>query len=359
MRWCSSAHERCGYGRRVLDLRDLTVPVLAAPMAGGPSTPELVCAVCAAEGAGFLAAGYRTAGAVAADVAAVRAATAAPFGVNLFVVAPYELDPTALETYRRSLLPEAARLDVGLGDPRWDDDDYDAKIEMILDVRPDVASFTFGCPEAQVLRSLGRRGVLSMVTVTSVAEARLAVARGVASLCVQGPEAGGHRGTWDLEESPADTPLLDLLSAVAAVIDIPLVAGGGLADAAGVASVLTRGAVPAQVGTAYLRCDEAGTNPVHRAALADPAFAEITLTHAYTGRWARGLANRFTAEHRDAPPATRSFTTSPHHCAGPRLRPTMARMLTQPLRRRPLWAGTAYARTRPGGAADLTRALAP
>jgi nitronate monooxygenase len=343
---------RHGYGRWVLDLRDLAVPVLAAPMAGGPTTPELVSAVSEAGAAGFLAAGYKAADAVAADLAAVRAVTAAAFGVNLFVVAPYEADPAALEAYRRSLLPEALRLDVGLGDPRWDDDDYDAKIELVLDLQPDVASFTFGCPQPEVLRHLRERGVLSMVTVTSVTEGRVAVARGAASLCVQGPEAGGHRGTWDLEETPDTTPLLDLLRSVTAVVDVPVVAGGGLADAADVASVLARGAVAAQVGTAYLACDEAGTNPVHRAALADPAFAETTLTRAYTGRWARGLANRFTAEHRDAPAGYPQL----HHLTAPLRR---AAVLAGDGHIAHLWAGVAHAHTRPGRAADLTRALAP
>jgi nitronate monooxygenase len=169
---------------------------------------------------------------------------------------------------------------------------------------------------------------------------------------VQGPEAGGHRGTWDLEETPDTTPLLDLLRSVTAVVDVPVVAGGGLADAADVASVLARGAVAAQVGTAYLACDEAGTNPVHRAALVDPAFAETTLTRAYTGRWARGLANRFTAEHRDAPAGYPQL----HHLTAPLRR---AAVLAGDGHIAHLWAGVAHAHTRPGRAADLTRALAP
>jgi nitronate monooxygenase len=203
-----------------------------------------------------------------------------------------------------------------------------------------------------VLRSLKQRDVLSTVTVASVAEARVAVARGAASLCVQGPDAGGHRGTWDLEQGLDLTILPDLLSSVLAVAGVPVLACGGLAAAADVATVLAAGAVAAQVGTAYLLCDEAGTNSVHRAAMAHPAFARTAVTRAYTGRWARGLANRFMAEHTEAPPGYPHL----HHLTAP-LRaaavsagdPEVAHM----------WAGSGCAKAQPIPAADITRSLAP
>jgi nitronate monooxygenase len=336
----------------MLNLASLPVPVVAAPMAGGPSTPALVSAVSEAGGLGFLAAGYKTADMVAAEVGAVRAATSAPFGVNVFVVEPYEVDWRALHAYRRSLQPDAARLGVELGDPHWDDDHYRDKIDLLLELRPDVVSFTFGCPTAEVLHSLKQRDVLSTVTVTSVAEARAAVARGAASLCIQGPDAGGHRGTWDLEHDPDRSILPDLLSSVFAVAGVPVLAGGGLAAAPDVANVLARGAVAAQVGTAYLLCDEAGTNAVHRAAMANPAFVRTAVTRAYTGRWARGLANRFMAEHTEAPAGYPHL----HHLTAP-LRaaavsagdPDVAHM----------WAGSGYAKAQPRPAGDITRSRAP
>jgi len=335
----------------MLNLASLPVPVVAAPMAGGPSTPALVSAVSEAGGLGFLAAGYKTADMVAAEVGAVRAATSAPFGVNVFVVEPYEVDWKALHTYRRSLQPDAARLGVELGDPHWDDDHYRDKIDLLLELRPDVVSFTFGCPTAEVLHSLKQRAVLSTVTVTSVAEAEVAVARGAASLCAQGPDAGGHRGTWDLDQDPDRSILPDLLSSVFAVAGVPVLAGGGLAAAADVASVLARGAVAAQVGTAYLLCDEAGTNPVHRAAMTNPAFARTAVTRAYTGRWARGLANRFMAEHTEAPagyPHLHYLTAPLRAAAVSAGDPDVAHM----------WAGSGYAKAQPMPAGDITRSLA-
>ena len=336
----------------MLDLRDLAVPVVAAPMAGGPTTPALVTAVGEAGGLGFLAAGYQSAEAVAADVAHVRARTTAPFGVNLFVVEPSEPAAGALEAYRRSLEAEAARLGARLGEPRWDDDAWGDKAELVLDVRPDVVSFTFGCPAAEVLRRLAGAGVLTMVTVTTVAEAREAVARGAGSLAVQGPAAGGHRGTWDLEADPGTAPLPDLLAAVGAAVDVPVVAGGGVSGAADVAGVLAGGAVAAQVGTAYLLADEAATHSLQRAALTDRAFPATALTRAYTGRWARGLANRFIAEHADAPAGYPQL----HHLTRPLRAAAVAagdRDVAQ------MWAGEGHASVRAAPAAEITRSLAP
>lgn len=336
----------------VFDLRDLAVPVVGAPMAGGASTPALAAAVCEAGGLGFLAAGYKTPDVVAAEVEAVRAATSAPIGLNLFVVEPYEADVARLSAYRRSLEPEAARLGAELGEPRWDDDHWQAKLDLAFDLRPDVVSFTFGCPHPDVLRRLGDEDVLSTVTVTSVDEAREAVARGAASLSVQGPDAGGHRGTWDLEADPDLTPLLDLIAGVLAAVDVPVVAGGGLTGAADVASVIERGAVAAQAGTAYLLADEAGTNAVHRAALADPAFAATGVTRAYTGRWARGLANRFMSEHADAPAGYPHL----HHLTTPLRAAAVAAGDAQVAH---LWAGTGHAQGRAAPAAEITRSLVP
>jgi nitronate monooxygenase len=321
-------------------------------MAGGVSTPALVAAVSEAGGLGFLAAGYKTADKVAAEVAEVRKATAAPFGLNLFVVEPYEPLPESLGTYRRSLEPEARRLGVGLGDARWDDDDWLAKIDVVLDLRPDVVSFTFGCPSAAVLGRLAQSGVHSTVTVTTPAEAREAVGRGAASLCVQGPEAGGHRGIWDPDAPPGQLPLLDLLDAIVSEVRVPVVAAGGITDAAGVDAVIRHGAVAAQAGTAYLLADEAGTNAVHRAALADSTFTRTDVTRAFTGRWARGLANRFMAEHVDAPAGYPHI----HHLTAP-LR--AAAVSTGDAQVTHLWAGTGYARVRSAPAADITISLAP
>ncbi len=337
----------------MFDPRDLPVPVVGAPMAGGPSSQALAAEVSDAGGLGFLAAGYKTADKVASEVADMRKATSGPVGLNLFVVKPYQPAHDALDAYRRAVEPEAARLGVALGDPVWDDDGWDAKLEAVLDLRPDVVSFTFGCPDAAVFRRLAELGIHSTATVTSLSEAREAVRRGADSLCVQGPEAGGHRGVWDLDAQPDDQVGLEsLLTVIVSQVDVPVMAAGGLSDAAGVEAVLRRGAVAAQVGTALLLADEAGTHPVHRAALVDTVFTHTGRTRAFTGRWARGLSNRFMREHGDAPAGYPHV----HRLTAPLRAAALAAGDVQAAQ---LWAGTGYQGIRSAPARQIIRSLTP
>ncbi|MGH8975937.1 MAG: nitronate monooxygenase, partial [Acidimicrobiia bacterium] len=285
-------------------LRDLCRrPVMVAPMAGGPSTPELVVAAAEAGGLGFLAAGYKAADAVAAEIKAVRAATGGAFGVNVFLPQP-PADPAVVRAYVASLEPEAAALGATLGEPAWDDDGWEAKLSVLLADPPPLVSFTFGCPPADVLAAFRHAGTLTMATVTTPEEAALAATAGAGCLCVQGTEAGAHRGSFTNDDRPGqDWTLLGLLAEVPRVTGLPLVAAGGIAGPQGLAAVRAAGAVAAQVGTAFLLCPESGTHPVYRAALTDPAYTATAVTRAFSGRPARGLVNRFLVAHPDAPPA--------------------------------------------------------
>ncbi|MGB3356472.1 MAG: nitronate monooxygenase [Mycobacterium sp.] len=281
----------------VFDFRDLAVPVLVAPMAGGPSTPELVAAAADAGGMGFVPAGYLTAEVFAERVEAAQRLTTGPVGANLFAPQPSAANAAAITAYAEALAPEAHRYDVPLGEPRFDDDDWEAKLEVLLDLRPAVASFTFGLPSADERRRLTDAGITTVGTVTSVAEAELAVGCGVDVVVAQGPAAGGHRGTFDPTASPAEEPLDDLLASIVAGFDIPVIAAGGLMNAGDVGRVLQAGAVAAQLGTAFLLADEAGSSAVHRSALQDPRFTETAVTRSFSGRYARGLRNRFIDDH--------------------------------------------------------------
>ena len=215
-------------------LPTLTVPVAAAPMAGGPSTPALVAAVSRAGGLGFLAAGYKTVEAVREEMAAVRRLSDRPFGVNVFLPGPASPDSEAVAAYRERLAPVAARLGVEPGQPRWDDDAVDAKLAAVAGVP--VVSLTFGCPSRDQVAALQAAGSAVVVTVTSVEEARQAAVVGPDALWVQGAEAGAHRGSFvDDESTPPAVPLLSLLADVRAETELPLVGAGGLMDAADVA----------------------------------------------------------------------------------------------------------------------------
>ncbi|HEY6294624.1 MAG TPA: nitronate monooxygenase [Streptosporangiaceae bacterium] len=283
--------------RSLTDL--LPRPVIVAPMAGGPSTPELVIAAARAGALGFLAAGYKTPEAMTAEIAAVRAATGEPFGVNVFVPgAPYG-NPAELDRYLDSL-----RADGTVGYASWDDDHFDAKIAALLAAPPPAVSFTFGCLPAEVITALQLAGAAVIITVTSPAEATIAASAGADAVCVQGFEAGAHRGTFANDDAPGrDLGLLSLIGAVAAVTSLPQIAAGGIMGPRQVNAVLAAGAVAAQCGTAFLRCPESGAHPLHKAALADPRYTATALTRAFSGRPARGLVNRFILDHPGAPAA--------------------------------------------------------
>jgi nitronate monooxygenase len=279
------------------DMRDLSVPVIVAPMAGGPSTPELAAAGTNAGGLGFLAAGYLTAEAFAERITAARGLTSGPLGVNLFVPQPSAALPDAIHRYAQRLERESRRYDVHLGEPRYDDDQWVAKLEVVLDLKPEVVSFTFGLPQAAECARLRGAGITTVATVTTLAEGEWAVAVGVDAVAAQGPAAGGHRGTLDPVASPPTQPLVQLLRATTVGLNVPVIAAGGLMTAVDVIDVLASGAVAAQLGTAFLLADEAGSSPVHRAALQDPQFTETVITRCFSGRYARGLRNRFIDEH--------------------------------------------------------------
>jgi nitronate monooxygenase len=279
-------------------------PVVVAPMAGGPSTVALVVAATEAGALGFLAGGYKSASAMAAEMAAVRAAGVAAFGVNVFVPGEPTADSAGLEAYLESLGKDASALGVELGAPTWDDDDYPAKVRALLDDPPALVSFTFGCPTAEVVRSLQAAGSMVCVTVTTPEEASSALALGADCLCLQGSEAGAHRGHFANDDRPdQDRPRQALLAAVARRTRVPLIVAGGIGGPDEVARSLTAGAAMVQLGTAFLRCPESGAHPVHKVALAHPLFQQTAVTRAYSGRRARGLVNRFMELHDRAPAA--------------------------------------------------------
>jgi len=280
-------------------------------MGGGPSTPALAAAVSEAGGLGFLAAGYKSAGAARSDVEATRALTGRPFGVNLFAPPGGAADSVAVRAYAASLRAEAERYDAPLGEPQHDDDRWAEKLALVAELRVPVVSFTFGCPDRPAVEDLQGAGVAVWVTVTTAGEARAAAAAGADALVVQGVEAGGHRGSFD-DAAPGEIGLLALLQLVRAAVDVPLVATGGIATGRGVAAVLAAGAAAAQLGSAFMRVPEAATSPAHREALArDTGTA---LTRAFTGRSARGIVNRFLREHtQDAPSAYPDV----HHLTAP------------------------------------------
>lgn len=324
-------------------LSDLHVPIVLAPLAGGPSTPRLAAAVCEAGGLGFLASGYLTAGESASLIAQTRALTDRPFGVNLFVPGS-AADPRVYADYVAALRADASALGSEPGEPRYSDDDWDRKLALLLDDPVAVVSFTFGCPSRETLRSFRQAGSQTWVTITSPREARLAAAAGADVLVVQGAEAGGHRASFEDRDDEPPYGLLALLQVVAGAVDLPLVATGAIATGGGLLAALAAGAGAAQIGTAFMLCPEAGTSAAHRAAIASDTPTE--LTRAFTGRLARGIRNRFLDDHRGAPSAYPEI----HYATAPIRRRARE---TGDAERINLWAGEAHSLARAEPAARV------
>ena len=330
----------------------LAVPIVLAPLAGGPSTPALTAAVSNAGGFGFLAAGYLAASALAERLERTRTLTDAPIGVNLFVPGTPAM-PQVVDAYAARLADDARQAGVELGVARFDDDDWATKLELLTATPVAVVSFTFGCPAPEVIDQLHDAGSEVWVSVTGPGEARAAVDAGADALVVQGTEAGGHRASFrddPAEDVTGGLGLLSLLQLVGAEADLPLVATGGIATGRAIAAVLAAGAAAAQLGTAFLRCPEAGTAAVHRQALA--GSAPTAMTRAFTGRPARGIRNRFLDQHGAAAPAAYPEL---HHLTAP-LRQT-GRAAGDPELVN-LWAGQTYELGRQLPAGQLVRMLA-
>ncbi|GAA5532916.1 NAD(P)H-dependent flavin oxidoreductase [Deinococcus aluminii] len=328
----------------------LRVPIVQAPMAGGPTTPQLVAAVSQAGGLGSLGAAYLTPAQLREAGAAVRALTARPFAVNLFVPEPL---PTMTEAEVAAAVADLAPLhtELDLPPPTLPErvrEDFAGQFEAVLEVRPAVFSFTFGRLGRAEVAALHTAGTLVIGTATGVEEARALATDGVDAVVVQGGAAGGHRGGWTHDEL-ADT--LALTRVVVEAITIPVIAAGGLMTAADVHAALDAGASLAQCGTAFLRAAEAGTSAPYRAALAAAQPGQTVLTRAFSGRTARGLANRVTIEVRRPLPY-------PYQNALTReLRTAAARAgRTEFLS---LWAGEGAHRGREGTAAEILGDLWP
>jgi nitronate monooxygenase len=331
----------------------LDLPVIAAPMAGGPGTPTLVSAAARAGSLGFLAAGYKTPQALIDEIIAVSGASI-PFGVNLFAPNPVPVDLAAFRRYAGLIAAEADRYGIALdaATPIEDDDHWYDKLDVLRANPVPVVSFTFGIPSRDDLAVLRTTGALLVQTITTIDEAKAAAAAGVDALAVQSAAAGGHSGTLTPTRPVADTPINDLVAAVRRAVDLPVIAAGGLATADEVAATIRAGADAVAVGTVLLRSDEAGTSATHKAALADPARTGTELTHAFTGRPARALRNEFTARYSDLAPY--GYPALHHLTSGMR---KAAAAASDPERVH-LWAGTGFRHATDEPAAAIMTRLA-
>lgn len=332
----------------------VTLPVLAAPMAGGPTTPRLVTEAARVGSLGFLAGGYKTPKGLADEINQVRhvGGRQAAFGVNLFAPKPIPVRADAYYTYRKAIQREADRYEIDLTNiaPNEGDDHWRAKIALLLAQPVPLVSFTFGVPDARVITALKKRGTMVAQTVTTVDEALLASHCGVNLLIVQGGAAGGHSATLTPGYAPTEAALTTTVRHVSHAVDLPIIAAGGIASDSHVARVIGAGADAVMVGTALLLSPDSGASAAHRQALRQNR--DTVVTRAFTGRPARALRNEFTARYsRSAPsgyPALH-YLTSPIRKAG---------AAAGDIEVVNLWAGTGYRQASTEPAGDILAGLA-
>ena len=329
------------------------LPLVAAPMAGGPTTTGLATAVADAGGFPFLAGGYKAPQLLASEVAELHKVGAA-FGVNLFVPNVSRISETRVPPLRVELQDEADKygLDLARAPLVEDDDHWADKLDVLLSAPVPMVSVTFGLPRPAEVMALQRAGSQVLVTVTTVDEARAAAEVGADALIAQGTDAGGHSGTHDPLRAMTPMPTGDLSQAIIATTGLPVIAGGGVDGPQAVVDLLLAGARAVAVGTLLLRTDESGASQTHKDALCDPAFTDTVITRAFTGRPARSLRNQFAERHEATAPT--GYPAIHHLTRGLRQAAASAGN-PQHLH---LWAGTGYRNATTGPACKVVQRLA-
>ena len=332
------------------------LPLLQAPMAGAQGS-ALALAVCAAGGVGGLPAAMLAPEALQAELQVLRAQAQGPWNVNFFCHTPPAPDDAAEARWREALRPfydeaglDPAQVPAGAGRQPFSQ----ALADLLEPFAPPVVSFHFGLPAPELLARVKRWGSVVLSSATTVEEARWLEAHGADAVIAQGLEAGGHRGMFLTRDLGTQLGTFALLPQVVAAVKLPVIAAGGIADAAGVRAAMALGASGVQVGTAYLCCPEASTSAVHRAALMSEAARHTELTTLFTGRPARGIANRLMRSLGPLNPAAPAFPTATAAVA-----PLRAHFEAQGLGDcSPLWSGQNASGCRAVPAAELTATLA-
>ena len=328
----------------MLDRLGIQHPIILAPMGGGPGSPELIAAVANAGGLGSFAAAYWTVDRIRADYSRIRALTNGPININLFAGGYH----TGAIGDPKPILDILSRVHQQLGIappvlPPSQTNPFDEQLDVVLELKPKVFSFTFGNPDTTRVR---KAGIFVIGTATTAEEAKL-LEPNVDAIVAQGAEAGAHRGTFAGPFEASMVPTLDLVDQIKRVTKLPIIASGGLMDGRDIARALDRGASAVQLGTAFLACPESGAPPSYKKAVLNAKSDTTVITRAYSGRHARGLRNEF-------------IDLVPENAILPF---PVQNTLTRPMRAKAdpryysLWAGTGVTRIREMPARELVETL--
>jgi nitronate monooxygenase len=341
---------------RVLELFDIQLPIIQAPMAGSVFS-EMVVAVSEAGGLGSLPCALLSLEQMRSELEAIRRRTSRPVHVNFFCHTPPRVDANRERLWRQRLQRYYVELGLDQNIPASNANRApfdDEMCDLVVEFHPEVVSFHFGLPQEKLLQRVRYTGAKIVSSATSVDEARWLEARGCDAIIAQGYEAGGHRGIFLSEDVSTQAGTMALVPQVVDAVKVPVIAAGGIADARGIVAAFALGAAAVQIGTAYLLCPEAKISSVYREALKSAGDNQTTLTNIFTGRHARGIVNRAI---RDLGPISDSVPDFP-----------LAAAALGPLRSiseatgsgafTPLWSGQAARLARELPAAELTNRLA-
>ncbi|WP_313891638.1 nitronate monooxygenase [Psychrobacillus sp.] len=283
---------------------NLDYPIIQAPMAGGITTSRLVSAVSNNGALGMIGAGYMSPIQLREQIKEVKLFTSNNFGVNLFVPNDFEINEQEVEAATSLLKPYREVLQIQDEVISWPNTSdaikiFDEQIQVIIEEKVPICSFTFGIPSVDVIQRLKHQGIVIIGTATTVIEAIAIEKIGMDAVVVQGCEAGGHRGNFISAHEESLISLMSLIPQVVDYVRIPVIAAGGIMDNGGLMASLHLGASAVQMGTAFLTCEESGAHPVHKEAIIHAKDGDTTFTRAFSGKWARGISNQFMHEMKD------------------------------------------------------------
>jgi nitronate monooxygenase len=322
-------------------------------MAGGINSPKLASEVANAGGVGSFGFAYSTPQKISEDLVATRALTKGPINANFFVFNPVDLPEQAFQTQAIEALrnlPIEGDYSVFIPQVPFYPD-VEEQLNPVWEHCPEILTFHFGIPPLRVIEKAHSLGISVGITATSVDEAMAIEKAGADFIVAQGIEAGGHRGIFDPGATDEKLTAIDLTKQLVKCCSIPIVCAGAIMDGADIANALKAGAMAAQLGTAFLCCDESGASPAHKDCLMNQHGRGSVFTKAFSGRPARGIENEFIRLMKDKAnlpfPIQNTMTASLRQLAGK----------TNNGEFQSLWAGQDYKRIRKLSARDLMMAL--
>lgn len=272
---------------------NIQYPIIQAPMAGS-TTPGLVAAVSNNGGLGSIGAGYYSPEKLVENIDNTKKLTDKPLAVNLFVPEYNEVTSTQIDRMKEILTPYCDEFNIEPGAPSIDKDDtFDQLVQIVIDTNVKICSFTFGIPDPVTVEKLKEAGVILIGCATTVEEAVLNEQAGMDMVVAQGFEAGGHRGSFAQKALRSSVGTMTLVPQIKDAVNIPVIAAGGIMDGRGVHACLTLGAGAAQLGTAFLTTKESAAPEIHKKAILNGTEADTVLTKSFSGKYARGIRNRF------------------------------------------------------------------